>query len=446
MTHEQGRFGLRGLVIAVLLFFACSTFVAAQNDVVLHRFQLSDGAFPVGALIADTQQNLYGVTYVGGNGKCTVYPLLPSGCGTVFELTRSAGGGWSETVLYEFQGGSDGAFPEAGLVFDQAGNLYGTTEGGGLSQACCGTVFELSPPAQPGGDWIEAILYRFTAYTDGAEPLGRLIFDQAGNLYGTTSAGGESLDCCGTVFELSPPAQPGGDWTETTLHIFGFYQPDDGESPTAGLIFDKSGSLYGTTQLGGDSGFDGTVFQLRPPNHPGGRWSENIYSFKGGPADGSQPEGDLIWVRGSLVGTTSGGGSDNSGIVFQIGPSPTGITESVLYTFQLGNISGTVTSGLVADSALNLYGTTGGGEATNCDSGFGCGTVFQLMPPSSPGGAWTQNVLYSFQGGSDGAVPERSALLLSGDWLLGVTAEGGGSAACNPDGADGCGTAFAVRK
>lgn len=248
MTHERGWFRLRGFGVADLLSFACSAFVAAQNDVVLHRFHLSDGAYPQGALIGDAQQNLYGVTYVGGNGKCTVYPLLPSGCGTVFELTRSAGGEWKQTVLYEFQGGSDGAFPGAGLLFDQACNLYGTTVGGGLSQACCGTVFELSPPAQPDGDWSETILYRFTAYTDGAEPLGRLIFDQAGNLYGTTAAGGQSFDCCGTVFELSPPAI-GDDWTETTLHIFLLSQPD-GESPSAGVTFDKSGSLYGTTRAG----------------------------------------------------------------------------------------------------------------------------------------------------------------------------------------------------
>lgn len=443
MTHGRWWFGLRGVSIAVLLSFACSVFSAAQNDFVLHRFQLTDGAYPVGALIADAQQNLYGVTDVGGNGNCTVYPLLRSGCGTVFELTRSGEGGWSETSLYEFQGGTDGAFPAAGLILDQAGNLYGTTSGGGLSQACCGTVFELSPPVQQGGDWTETILYRFTAYTDGAEPSGRLIFDQGGNLYGTAVAGGESYDCCGTVFELSPPVQQGGGWTETTLHIFHLFQNDDGESPNTGLVFDKSGSLYGTTYGGGDYGW-GTVFQLRPTQSQGGQWSESTYSFKGGPADGYSPAGDLIWVRGNLIGTTSGGGSYWDGTVFQISSSPAGIAESVLYSFQLG-VEGSVTSGLVADSALNLYGTTGAGGGGNCGT-IGCGTVFQLMPPSPPSETWTENVIYAFQGGSDGAFPYKSTLLLSGNWLLGVTTEGGGSEACNPGGVNGCGTVFAVRK
>jgi uncharacterized repeat protein (TIGR03803 family) len=395
----------------------------------------------VGALVADVQQNLFGVTSYGGNGSCTYYPRLRSGCGTVFELTRSNDGGWSETLLYEFQGGGDGAFPGAGLVFDQAGNLYGTTSGGGLSQACCGTVFELSPPAQLGGSWSETILYRFTAYTDGAEPLGRLIFDQAGNLYGTAAAGG---DCCGTVFQLSPPAT-GSEWTETTLHTFNVSQDNDGETPTAGLTFDKSGSLYGTTQFGGDLDW-GTVFQLQPPQSPGGRWRESIYSFQGGTNDGYAPEGDLVLVRGNLIGTTSGGGLYYDGTVFQISSSRAGMIESILYSFQTGNIEGVVDSGLVVDSALNLYGTTVLWGDGNCDSGDGCGTVFQLVPPSPPGGAWTENMIYAFQGGSDGALPLRSTLLLSGNWLLGVTAEGGGSKACNPGGANGCGTVFAVRK
>ncbi|MGB7584109.1 MAG: choice-of-anchor tandem repeat GloVer-containing protein [Terriglobales bacterium] len=441
MTYEREWLGLRGFGIALLLSFACTTFVAAENDVVLHRFHLSDGAYPQGTLIADAQQNLYGVTSYGGNGDCTVYPLLHSGCGTVFELTRSDGGAWQQTILYEFQGGSDGAFPGAALVFDQAGNLYGTTGGGGLSQACCGTVFELSPPAPPGGDWSEAILYRFTAYTDGAEPSGRLIFDQAGNLYGTAASGGETYDCCGTVFELSPPAT-GNDWNETTLHIFGSPQGyTDGFSPSAGLTFNKSGALYGTTPSGGEFGW-GTVFQLSPPRLPGGRWSESLYSFQGGTSDGYEPYGDLILVRGNLISTTSGGGLYSSGTVFQISSSPAGITESTLYNFQPGYNSD---SGLVVDSAFNLYGTTLVGGDGNCKFDPSCGTVFQLVPPP-PGGAWTQNIIYEFQGGSDGGIPARSTPLLSGGWLLGVTAEGGGSEACNHDGVDGCGTVFAVRK
>ncbi|MGH9500679.1 MAG: choice-of-anchor tandem repeat GloVer-containing protein [Terriglobales bacterium] len=416
----------------------------AQNDIVLHRFHLGDGAYPMGALVADAQQNLYGVTSWGGKGNCTYQPRQRSGCGTVFELTRSDGGGWNQTILYEFQGATDGAFPRAGLVPDQAGNLYGTTMGGGLSQACCGTVFELSPPAQPGSDWTETVLYRFTAYTDGALPVGRLIFDQSGNLYGTAASGGQIYDCCGTVFELSPPAQPGSDWTETTLHVF-HTQPGDGYSPYAGLTFDQSGALYGTTYGGGDSGSYGTVFRLRPPKQPEGRWSETIYSFRAGTNDGYAPEGDLIWVRGNLIGTTSGGGLYSSGTVFQISSSPSGITESILYNFQLGNITGAVNSGLIVDSADNLYGTTLVGGNGDCEDGLGCGMVFQLVHPSKPDGDWTENTIYEFQGGPDGIFP-FGMLLQSGNWLLGTTAEGGGSQTCNPGGVDGCGTVFAVRK
>lgn len=366
--------------------------------------------------------------------------MIRAGCGTVFELTRLPGGGWAETSLYEFQGGTDGAFPWAGLIFDQAGNLFGTTLGGGFSQACCGTVFELSPPSQPGGAWTETILYRFTAYTDGALPEGRLIFDRAGNLYGTAEAGGIGFDCCGTVFELSPPGEPGGGWIETTLHIFRLSQNSvDGENPSTGLTFDKSGSLYGTTQLGGDSGLNGTVFRLRPPKNPGGKWTESVYSFKGGTNDGYAPYGDLIWVRGILIGTTSGGGANDSGTAFQVSSTPTGIAESVLYDFQ----SGRPYSGLVLDSTFNLYGTTLSGGGGACQGG--CGTVFQLMPPSQPGGVWTEKTIYEFQGSSDGAEPLRSPLLLMGRHLVGMTARGG-SDACNVGGSKGCGTVFAVPK
>ncbi len=444
MINEERSLGLRLLSAAVLLFVS-GTFAGAQNEVVLHRFHFNDGAYPVGALIADAQQNLYGVTSWGGSGLCTYYPLLQSGCGTIFQLTRTPGGGWKQTVVYDFQGGTDGAFPRAGLVFDQAGNLYGTTMGGGLSQACCGTVFELSPPVEQGGDWTETILYRFTAYTDGALPLGRLVFDQAGNLYGTAWAGGQTFDCCGTAFELSPPAQPGGTWTETTLHIFNT-RPGDGYSPDAGLTFDQSGALYGTTYAGGKYNW-GTVFRLRPPQSPDSRWIESIYSFKGGVDDASDPQGELVWVRGKLIGTASGGGENSAGTVFQITSSQGAITANILYTFSFGNFgaSGFIGPGIVADSRLNLYGTVGLGGNGNCEDGDGCGIVFQLVPPTPPGGNWTENTLYEFQGGSDGEFP-YGTLLLGGNWLLGLTTRGGGSPACNPAGFDGCGTVFAVRK
>jgi len=155
----------------------------------------------------------------------------------------------SERVLYSFRGGSDGSSPQGALVADKAGNLYGTTAEGGSSNCVsgCGIVFQLSPPATSGGSWTETVLYRFLGGTDGAAPGSDLIFDAAGNLYGTTMGGGDASSD-GTVFQLTPPAQ-GGPWTETVLYRFA--GGADGKAPLSGLVFDKVGNLYGTTLFGG---------------------------------------------------------------------------------------------------------------------------------------------------------------------------------------------------
>ncbi|MFI5115931.1 MAG: choice-of-anchor tandem repeat GloVer-containing protein, partial [Terriglobales bacterium] len=262
---------------------------------------------------------------------------------TAILLVTGIGAAAQEKVLYTFQGGTgDGAFPQAGLIFDTAGNLYGTTSLGGAYGF--GTVFELTPTA--GGTWTEKVLYSFkNDGTDGSNPKAGVIFDAAGNLYGTTSLGGAGV-CqgagCGTVFELTPAA--GGTWTEKVLHSFG--GATDGVIPEAGLIFDAAGNLYGTTGYGGPYNW-GTVFELTPA--AGGTWTENVlYSFQGG-ADGAGPA-----------------------------------------------------AGLVFDAAGNLYGTTEVGGAGVCQ-GNGCGTVFELTPAA--GGTWTENVLYRFQSGADGANP-----------------------------------------
>jgi uncharacterized repeat protein (TIGR03803 family) len=226
------------------------------SEKVLHSFNDTDGAYSSAGLIFDKNGNLYGTTLEGGDYGCSA-----SGCGTVFELTPTAGGGWTETVLLNFNG-SDGSGPQAGLIFDAAGNLYGTTVGGGTN--CppfgCGTVFELTPTA--GGGWTEKVLHSFGNGTDGANPFAGLIFDAAGNLYGTTYGGGTyrcGASGCGTAFELTPAA--GGSWTETVLYSFS--RGNDGFEPEAGLIFDSAGNLYGTTAVGGT--YDGgTVFELTP--------------------------------------------------------------------------------------------------------------------------------------------------------------------------------------
>jgi hypothetical protein len=447
--HEYSTVLIRLLTTALVLVIALSTPTAAQNgEAVLHNFQLgADGGNAYGPLVADASQNLYGVTYAGGEGNCT-YNGFPSGCGTVYELTRLQGGGWVENIIYAFQGGSDGAFPLSGLVFDQVGDLYGTTSAGGISSTClsgyqgCGTVFKLTPPSQPGGVWTEAVVYQFTGGSDGSYPRSVLILDQVGNLYGTTNDGGDGY---GVVFELTPLAS-GGNWIETTLHTFGNHR-GDGAYPIAGLVLDETGNLYGTTAAGGSTHCSdgcGIVFQLQPPGSPGGSWTEKVaYAFQGG-ADGDSPSGDLILVRGAILGMAGAGGAYGQGNVFEIAPSSRGFSETVLYSFQGGNDSAYPFAGLTVDAAFNLYGSTEGGGGCEDNPG-GCGTVFQLTAPGSPGGAWTERVLHAFPSVSHGLYPVGSLLLDEG-WLFGVTAQGGRSHACDTNGIRGCGEVFAVHK
>lgn len=173
--------------------------------------------------------------------------------GVVFKLKPPAtqGGSWTEGVLYRFTGGSDGGFPSAALIIDKAGNLYGTTDAGGGSSGS-GVIFEIAF-----NTWTETVLYSFTGGSDGANPCARLLIDKAGNLYGTTTFGGANDN--GSAFELSPPAAQGGPWTETTLYDFA--GGHDGSDPNAGLTFGKGGQLYGTTVSGNTLGA-GTVFRI----------------------------------------------------------------------------------------------------------------------------------------------------------------------------------------
>ena len=280
----------------------------------LHQFgQGTDGKNPAGNLIFDSAGNLYGVTEQGGT----------YGQGTVFELIPQAGGLWTEKVLHNFSNtGPDGAEPVAGVIFDSSGNLYGTTLYGGVNRTrggYVGVVFELTPS---GGEWNEKILYSFTqSKYDAAGPWGSLIFDSAGNLYGTTTSGGRYFGD-GTVFELSP--QAGGSWTETILHSFSDAEKD-GYHPYCSLIFDSAGNLYGTTSQGGaygqGSGFvGGTVFELTPGS--GGNWTEKILHSFGNGSDGSEPLSGLIFdASGNLYGTAEFGGGGvglGTGIAFEI--------------------------------------------------------------------------------------------------------------------------------
>jgi uncharacterized repeat protein (TIGR03803 family) len=285
-------------------------------------------------------------------------------------------------VLYNFTGLGDGSQPYSGLIFDAAGNLYGTTYRGGASAA--GTVYQLAPPAQQGGMWTETVLYSFASGSDGEGPQSDLIFDAAGNLYGTTDNGGSPGN--GIVFQLTPGQ--GGAWTETVLHRF---LKQEGTSPRAAVIFDGKGSLYGT--LANDGAFGaGGVFRLRPPATKGGAWTEKtLYTFTGG-ADGLGPLCRLILFRGSLYGTTVKGGASGLGTVFQLTPPAShhgAWTETVLHSFTCGGDGCYPWAGLIMDQKGAFYGTTQyGGLPSNG------GTVFQLKPD---GGAWTESVLYSFE-------------------------------------------------
>lgn len=316
----------------------------------------SAGVWPSSKLMFDGAGNLYGTTPVGGAHDG----------GAVYELSRQTSGSWIAKTLYSFNlAGGDGYQTVAGVIIDSSGNLYGTTQLGGAHNG--GMIFELLPQAE--GTWTEQILYSFCSLSrcaDGMAPYGDLVLDAAGNLYGTTYKGGTYTS--GTVFELSPHAD--GNWTETVLHSFNPKLSNgtgDGFAPLAGLIFDAAGNLYGTTASGG-SQWDGTVFELSP--QVGGGWTESIlhvFDFQKG--DGWQPRCDLaLDGEGNIYGTTQYGGAYNSGTVFKLTPVGGGAwSETILHSFPNNNgVDGSQPySGVTLDAVGNLYGTTFQGGSAN---------------------------------------------------------------------------------
>jgi uncharacterized repeat protein (TIGR03803 family) len=278
--------------------------------------------------------------------------------------------------LHAFTGTSDdGAFPEHGdLTFDQAGNIYGTTSAGDMQGA--GTVYELTPS---GSGWTEKVIYPFTGGQDGEYPYAGVIFDKAGKLYGTTYVGGHlALQCnsfggsygCGTVFQLTPS---GSGWTENVIYDFQG-GGSDGFSPIAGLIFDQSGNLYGTTS-NGSSEYGGTAFELSPSN---GAWIFSpLYSFIGSFFGACGPYANLVMdAAGNLYGTTYCSGGYAFGSVFKLTPSsPTWIYTS-LHDFTGGNDGRWPISNVTFDASGNLYGTASGG--LGCSGA--CGTVWEITP------------------------------------------------------------------
>jgi uncharacterized repeat protein (TIGR03803 family) len=275
--------------------------------IVLHRFTGgSDGGTPHGTLVFGADGDLYGTAGFGGT----------TGAGLVFQLAPRDHGQWKETILFNFGNDATGGYPYSRPIFDAAGNLYGTTLNGGNTGN--GVVFELSPPGSGGKQWTETVLHSFDATNDGVEPRMGVIMDSAGNLYGTTESGGSVG--YGAIFEVSPPTGQGQGWTESVIYNFGF-SPDGGSPGLSGLVMDESGDLFGTTETGGTL-HHGVVFELAPPGQQGGSWTESVlHTFADAP-DGAQPEAGLTFGTGGLLyGTTFYGGTTNeSGTVFQVKP------------------------------------------------------------------------------------------------------------------------------
>jgi uncharacterized repeat protein (TIGR03803 family) len=400
------------ILAAFFLTLAASSFAVTAGENVLYSFPgAASGANPYAGLILDTAGNLYGTTGGGGNStECS----LGSGCGAVFMLAppSSSNTNWTETVLYSFQGGTtDGSGPQSNLVLDAKGALYGTTSSGGAH--ALGAVFKLTPPATQGGAWTESLLYSFKGGTDGSNPASGLIFDTKGALYGTTPIGGANN--FGIAFKLTAPTK-GTTWAETLLYTFKGLT--DGGKPYAALVL-KANNLYGTVLDGGTSS-QGAIFELTAPAKMGGAWAESvIYSFTGG-ADGGKPYAALILDKaGNLYSTTGLGGAGEFGTVFKLTAPKTGSTtwtESVLYSFGGGPDGSYARTGLVFDTKGNLYGTTGVGTGNS-------GVVFELTPPKT-GTAWPETVLWTFSGSGDGGNP-AAGLVVSGTNLFGTTSLGG---------------------
>jgi uncharacterized repeat protein (TIGR03803 family) len=421
MPHARMRF----LSITTSLIFVVASILtrplfAADTEKVLKYLGAPDGYGPQGGLIFDDAGNLYGTTLGGGLAGCG----YGNTCGTVFELSPRSDGTWKRTVIHQFTDQEAGA-PVASLVFDSAGNLYGTASGCTVDGCNGGAVFELE--RQPGRLWKCKILYR------PAQPIGPLIFDRAGDLYGTDFSGGDHG--FGSVFKLTLRAN--GKWAAKILYSFTYgTNGANGNYPVGGLIFDVSGNLYGTTCCGGirdgacEIGDDfgcGIVFELTP--EAGGQWKESVL-HRFNEKDGAGPATGLISDGGgNLYGVTQWGGSCDAysygcGVVFQLVPQGNQWAEKIIHNFD--GVGGSAPqAGLTIDSSSNLYGTTfiGGGP---CFDYRGCGVAFELLPAQD--GKWTYEVLFKFRG-EDGAYPSSDLISDTSGNLYGETSDDEGNTA-----------------
>jgi uncharacterized repeat protein (TIGR03803 family) len=421
-AQQRGRIWRAPLALTFLLAsVVVGTQSQAQTFTVLHTFHGNDGADPIGQLIRDNDGNFYGTTIVGGTGNCQ------GGCGAAFKMNKSGRMVW----VHSFKSGN-GRQPLAGLLRDEAGDLFGTTELGGLLGCAppdgCGTVFKLNIAGK------ETVLHKFNASQSGYGPESLLVEDSEGNLYGTTYIGGEKG--YGTVFKID---KAGG---EKILH--NFTGGSDGCTPSSGVIRDWAGNLYGVT-LDGGAGFCnsglGVVFKVDTAGH-----ETVLHTFSGG--NGANPSTALLFdQQGNLYGATDNGGTSDvcdrgCGTVFELSPQEDGSwSETVLYNFcSLSNCADgeePARGPLVRDAAGNLYGTTYfWGKYINCN-GSGCGVVFKLDTNGK------ESVLHNFKGAADGAEPFAGLAIDAAGNLYGAALEGG-DLKCKISGIPGCGTVFKI--
>jgi uncharacterized repeat protein (TIGR03803 family) len=399
-------FRLRHLTAIFVLVLVSSYAANAQTETVLYKFTGTRDENNSSATLVANGGKLYGTIPFGGTGYGIVYELSPNGSG-----------GWNETTIHTFNpAGGDGYSP-AYLTTDGKGNLFGTTYLGGANER--GVLYELSPA---GDQWVETILFSFGVGSAGVVPFGNLIIDSAGNIFGTDNIittewteavyeaspsngyvpnpiynlsfvtatggnGGLAMDASGNIFgisvqgflpqiaiafELSPNGS--GGWNSKTLYTF----PNRIE-PESPPTLDKLGRIYGTTIIGGDNN-NGTVYRLAPDSK--GQWKLHIlYSFKGGKADGSGPYAGVVFdASGNMYGTTSGGGEHNSGTIFELSPVGNGsYQEKILWSFNFADGYQPL-SGVLRDSAGNLFGVTQTGGDKGCGAFQGCGLAFELTP------------------------------------------------------------------
>jgi hypothetical protein len=429
---------------------------ARATERVLHAFAWNtDGGFPYAGPTMDSKGNIYGVTYFGGfEGIC---------CGTAYQLTPQQKGGWGYKIIHTFKGPDfDGEAPSGGLIADAAGNLYGTAQQGGKA-LFCGVVYELSP--MQNGTWKESILHEFrhpgAPEDDGCTPSSYLVFDQAGNLYGTAQDGGgrnfnneceQNYPGCGAVFKLAP--QGGGKWKESVIFRFPAGK-SSGIIPYSGLAVDHTGNLWGTTTASAGGTTLGSVFELT--EQAGGKWKESAHFDFDGTDAGGAPYGSLVIDNaGNVYGTTYYGGQ-GAGVVFELTQAGHGqLNETIIHQFAPCGPTEcpdgvTPFGGLTIDAAGNLYGTTplGGAAGSFCNSNMivvGCGVLFKLTPTGN--GGFNYKILYAFPGAGNGAylVDDRPLVAPNGD-IFGTTLVGGDANEVCPQavpGLSGCGTVFQV--